>query len=128
MDSIKMFLLFLYLYTAQVSSRYSYKDCATVCQNISECLSLCLKESLTPIQNDLRLPHCGLTSFNKKINQRIIGVGNAEPNRYPWMVSLQLIYKNSTRFPENKNKKQRNHFCGGSIISSRFILTAAHCL
>ncbi len=77
MDSIKMFLLFLYLYTAQVSSRYSYKDCATVCQNISECLSLCLKEFLTLIQNGLRLHHCGLfldiwtTSFKKYFNSKL---------------------------------------------------------
>ncbi|MCT4641779.1 MAG: serine protease [Bacteriovoracaceae bacterium] len=39
---------------------------------------------------------------------------DAKKNQFPWQVSL-------------KNKKNQ-HFCGGSIISSNFILTAAHCL
>jgi len=37
------------------------------------------------------------------------------PGKYPWQASLQY---RSSRF----------HFCGGSVISKRFVITAAHCV
>ena len=43
---------------------------------------------------------------------RIIGGVVAPPNSEPHIVSLQ---------------KAHNHFCGGSILSNTWILTAAHC-
>ena len=43
---------------------------------------------------------------------RIIGGSEAEVNEYPWMVSLQF---------------EGIHQCGGSLISDRWILSAAHC-
>ena len=47
-------------------------------------------------------------------DSRIINGQNAKNGQFPHMVSLQssLTY---------------SHHCGGSILSSRFILTAAHC-
>ena len=44
-----------------------------------------------------------------------MGGKEAKPNAYPWTVAL-------TGFPE-----VGNFFCGATIISSRFILTAGHC-
>jgi len=46
---------------------------------------------------------------------RIIGGIEARPNRYPWMVALVQ--------PNNP----RAQFCGGTLISDRHVLTAAHC-
>lgn len=46
----------------------------------------------------------------------IIGGINININQVPWQVSLENIASGST------------HFCGGSIISNRWILTAAHCV
>jgi len=46
---------------------------------------------------------------------RIIGGGDATPNTYPWMVSIQ-------------SKSDSEHFCGGSLIGESYILTAAHCI
>ncbi|CAG7722335.1 unnamed protein product, partial [Allacma fusca] len=39
-------------------------------------------------------------------------------NEYPWVVALVYNLGNGTKV----------HFCGGTLFSSRYILTAAHCL
>lgn len=45
---------------------------------------------------------------------RIIGGEDAKVGQFPYQVSL-------------RQKSMNNHFCGGSILSKRFLLTAAHC-
>lgn len=48
------------------------------------------------------------------IHRKILGGSVAEPGEAPWQVSLQIdkVY----------------HLCGGALITSRFVATAAHCL
>lgn len=48
-----------------------------------------------------------------------MGGHNAKPGEFPHQVSLQFAVK-----PFMSLK----HFCGGSILSEKFILTAAHCV
>lgn len=48
-------------------------------------------------------------------NDRVVGGQTAEPNQFPYQVSL-------------RSKETTRHFCGGSIIRENWILSAAHCL
>jgi secreted trypsin-like serine protease len=68
---------------------------------------------LPPITTPLipSVNNCGRQSITPT-TQRIVGGVEAIPNSWPWTVSLQL----------------RGHFCGGTLIDTRHVLTAAHCL
>ena len=43
---------------------------------------------------------------------RIKGGNSAKVGEFPWLVSVRV---------------NGGHFCGGSLINNRFVLTAAHC-
>ncbi len=54
-------------------------------------------------------------------NPYIVGGDPAEPEAWPWIVSIQS-------FSERFQTPWDAHICGGSLIDSRWVLTAAHCL
>lgn len=58
---------------------------------------------------------CGVPAIKPALNanQRIVNGENAVPGSWPWQVSLQ----DTSGF----------HFCGGSLISPNWVVTAAHC-
>jgi len=55
--------------------------------------------------------------------QRIVGGSQAVQGQFPFIASLK--YHTGK---DHSNPKYFSHFCGGSAISDRFILTAAHCM
>lgn len=61
----------------------------------------------------LLLPLMVLT--NAELTSQIIGGEVAKPGEIPYQVSLQI-------------EKIGFHFCGGSILNERYVITAAHCV
>ena len=46
---------------------------------------------------------------------KIVGGTKVEAGSYPWQVSLW-------------NTRSNKHFCGGSLVAERWVVTAAHCV
>jgi len=66
----------------------------------------------------------GGPDFHKGEEQRIVGGEEVLPKySIPWQVSLQADVG-----PRGPIDGQWAHFCGGSILSKRFVLTAGHCV
>ncbi|KAL6037380.1 hypothetical protein STEG23_003568 [Scotinomys teguina] len=62
---------------------------------------------------------CGLRfRQNLQAGIRIVGGQGAQRGAWPWMVSLQIFMHHNNR---------RYHACGGSLLNSHWVLTAAHC-
>lgn len=55
-------------------------------------------------------------TYDDNINWRIVGGSNAKEGQFPYIVSLRYIPKNE------------KHYCGGSIISNSYVVSAAHCV
>ena len=61
---------------------------------------------------------CGLSvNATRILYTKIIGGNDVSIEDYPWQVSLQ-----------KSNYFGLSHFCGGSIIHPKWVITAAHCL
>ncbi|XP_073344020.1 elastase-1-like [Pagrus major] len=63
---------------------------------------------------------CAEQPFNHNVhNERVIGGNNAPPNKWKWQISLQQDAYNDGSY---------YHLCGGTIIDSLNVMTAAHCI
>ncbi|XP_034029084.1 LOW QUALITY PROTEIN: chymotrypsin-like elastase family member 2A [Thalassophryne amazonica] len=59
---------------------------------------------------------CGRPTY-PPILSKVVGGDDVRPHSWPWQVSLQ--YQSGSNF---------YHTCGGTLISSQWVLTAAHCI
>ncbi|TRY82328.1 hypothetical protein DNTS_000060 [Danionella cerebrum] len=59
---------------------------------------------------------CGQPTYTP-IDSRVVGGSDVIANSWPWQVSLQ--YQSGSSF---------YHTCGGTLIDSQWVLTAAHCI
>ncbi|KAF8794178.1 Plasminogen-like protein [Argiope bruennichi] len=63
---------------------------------------------------------CGVPAIQPRVTykspDRIVGGEEAVPHSWPWQVSLQQFYI-----------EPNAHSCGGALINSQWVLTAAHC-
>ncbi|NWZ73388.1 HABP2 protein, partial [Acrocephalus arundinaceus] len=59
---------------------------------------------------------CGKPEVRRTL-KKIYGGSKATPGKHPWMASLQ-----------RQTPDGNQHFCGGVLIKSCWVLTAAHCL
>ena len=89
--------------------------------NLISILKLILLSALISLSfcHPLNQPPCGKRSFNLP-GTKIVSGRKAKDGEFPWQVS---IVRNETDLPLSVG-----HVCGGTILSERTILTAAHCI
>jgi secreted trypsin-like serine protease len=71
----------------------------------------------------LLVPASALAQSDGSVQPRIVGGSTASVATYPWQAAV--VYSTAQSF--NKNAHQRQ-FCGGSLLTSRIVATAAHCV
>lgn len=77
-------------------------------EEFSVCCRKMTPEELLPPSNV-----CGI----QQADDKIIGGQEATIDEHPWMVLLEYVIDGALKT-----------MCGGSLISSRYVLTAAHCV
>ncbi|CAF3563984.1 unnamed protein product [Adineta steineri] len=66
---------------------------------------------------------CGCSQVKPLLTQsKIVGGYTARTNSWPWIVSIRQLSSNAS-----SSTSPGSAFCGGTLISDRYVLTAAHC-
>lgn len=66
--------------------------------------------------------NCGLNRYHERFTlaKRIVGGDLSKISEWPWLVSLHVLRV-------DKPKPSFKHICGGTLISTQWIMSAAHC-
>ncbi|KAJ0171703.1 hypothetical protein K1T71_012466 [Dendrolimus kikuchii] len=72
--------------------------------------------NLTAIPPDPSTRCCG---YDSSLGDKIFGGKAVSIDKYPWLVLIAWL--------KNKDDKFGFNYCGGGLISARYVLTAAHC-
>ncbi|KAI2658363.1 Hyaluronan-binding protein 2 [Labeo rohita] len=110
------------LYECKERNIYILQPSLAICVNcntvlIFQNLTEPVKPSTAPAK--LEFSDCGKTQVSM-IAPRIFGGKKSRPEAHPWQVSFQVRPKGSNAF--------FSHSCGGTLIDSCWVLTAAHCI
>ena len=71
-------------------------------------------------RHKLKFAGCGIP--NDSGLARIVNGYPTGHNEFPWMAALHLFT------PSKRNKDSIGGFCGGTLVSDLYIVTAAHCI
>jgi len=94
--------------------KYNGKDCPLTTINDQLQTKSCSEQSHC---KDTSACQCGKRKFY--LQDHILGGKDAKKNEFPWAAYIKL---SSTK------ANKRGLICGGSLINSKFVVTAAHCL
>ncbi|XP_041969724.1 CLIP domain-containing serine protease 2-like [Aricia agestis] len=81
------------------------------------------ESTVKPVSTTLKTPNEGRKSKDVQCGEqnvdRIIGGNRTHIDEYPWMALLKYEFNVTNGF---------GYYCGGVLLSSRYVLTAAHCV
>lgn len=78
--------------------------------------------------SDAASVQCGISAVTSSANnRRIVGGHEAKPHQLPWMVRVNTEAVKVSHGTSSAITSRLHFYCGGSLISDRWILTAGHC-